>query len=101
TVRRVIDQAAAAGRTVIAISHDMEFVAEAFARVVVLREGHLILDGPTASVFAPDRWDSLASTYLEAPLAARLGARLGLNHVTPTDAALLAALGAAGPAGDQ
>ncbi|HEX2141771.1 MAG TPA: ABC transporter ATP-binding protein [Candidatus Limnocylindria bacterium] len=104
TVRRVIDQAAAAGRTVIAISHDMEFVAEAFARVVVLREGRLILDGPPASVFAQDRWDSLASTYLEAPLAARLGARLRLDHVTPTDAALLAALaslGAAGPAGDQ
>jgi energy-coupling factor transport system ATP-binding protein len=101
TVRRVIDEAAAAGRTVIAISHDMEFAAEAFARVVVLREGCLILDGPPASVFAPDRWESLVSTYLEAPLAARLGARLGLDSAAATDADLLAALGAAGPAGDQ
>ncbi len=35
-VRTVIERAAAAGRTVIAISHDMRFVAEAFERVIVL-----------------------------------------------------------------
>ena len=36
-VRRAVDEAHAAGRTVIAISHDMGFVADAFDRVVVLR----------------------------------------------------------------
>jgi hypothetical protein len=36
----------------------------------------------------------LASTFLEPPLAARVGARLGLG-ATPTDEALLEALGAA------
>ena len=45
-VREIIASAAAAGRTVIAISHDMRFVAEAFERVVVMRDGQVILDAP-------------------------------------------------------
>ncbi len=76
-VRRVIDAAAAAGRTVIAISHDMRFVAEAFERVVVMRSGSVILDGTPAEVFADASSAALESTYLEPPLAARLGHRLG------------------------
>ena len=36
------------GRTVIAISHDMRFVAETFARVVVMGAGRVLLDGPPA-----------------------------------------------------
>lgn len=94
-VRRVIDAASAEGRTVIAISHDMAFVAEAFARVVVMRDGRIILDGPPETVFAADAWDALRSTFLEPPLPAMVGERLGLGS-TPTDAALVAALAAAG-----
>ena len=37
---------AAAGRTVIAITHDPAFAARAFARVVVMRDGALVADGP-------------------------------------------------------
>ena len=98
-VRRVIDEAYAAGRTVIAISHDMDFVAATFDRVVVLREGRIVLDGPPVSVFAESAWEALRSTYLEPPLAAVIGARLELGS-TPTDAALLAALLAALPESD-
>jgi energy-coupling factor transport system ATP-binding protein len=90
-VKRVIDAAHAAGRTVIAISHDMEFVAASFDRVVVLRAGRVILDGSPASAFDEASWDALRSTYLEPPLPAILGSRLGLG-ATPTDAELLAAL---------
>jgi energy-coupling factor transport system ATP-binding protein len=90
-VRRVIDTAQAAGRTVIAISHDMEFVASAFQRVVVMQAGQVILDGPPSEVFAESSWPELRSTYLEPPLAARLGAHLGLQP-TPTDDALIRAL---------
>jgi len=92
-VRSVIDAVAAEGRTVIAISHDMRFVAEAFERVVVLRAGQVILDGPPATVFAAGAWDALASTYLEPPLAALAGERLGVGS-TPTDTALIEALSA-------
>lgn len=90
-VRRVIDEAQAAGRTVIAISHDMEFVASAFDRVVVMWEGRVLLEGPPASVFDESAWESLRSTYLEPPPAALIGARLGLGS-TPTDEALFSAL---------
>jgi energy-coupling factor transport system ATP-binding protein len=79
------------GRTVVAISHDMRFVAEAFERVVVMREGRVILDGSTDQVFSQPNWVTLESTYLEAPLPARLGARLGLG-ATPTDAAFVKTL---------
>jgi energy-coupling factor transport system ATP-binding protein len=97
-VRAVIDRASAAGRTVIAISHDMGFVAEAFSRVIVMRAGRVILDGPPATAFAEEAWVALGSTYLEPPLAARVGARLGLG-ATPTDAALIEALAAPGSGG--
>jgi energy-coupling factor transport system ATP-binding protein len=90
-VRSVVDGVAGEGRTVIAISHDMRFVAEAFERVIVMRAGTVILDGTPAEVFAASAWDALHSTYLEPPLAARVGDRLGLGS-TPTDASLIGAL---------
>jgi len=90
-VRAVIEEAHAGGRTVIAISHDMRFVAEGFERVVVMRSGRIILDGPPAQVFERDAWDQLASTFLEPPLPAVIGDRLALGS-TPTDATLISAL---------
>lgn len=93
-VRGVIEEAHAAGRTVIAISHDMGFVAESFDRVVVLRDGRVVLDGTPGSVFGESSWEALRSTYLEPPLPAVIGARLGLG-ATPTVAALIAKLGSA------
>jgi energy-coupling factor transport system ATP-binding protein len=97
-VRSVVEQAHADGRTVIAISHDMEFVASAFDRVIVMRDGVVIGDGAPASVFASSGWHQLRSTHLEPTLAARVGERLGLG-ATPTDATLLAALAAADKGG--
>lgn len=90
-VRTIVGDLAAAGRTVVAISHDMRFVAESFERVVVMRDGRVVLDGTPAEVFAEAAWKTLASTFLEPPLPSRIGARLGLGS-TPTDAALLDAL---------
>ncbi|MEO8246667.1 MAG: ABC transporter ATP-binding protein [Chloroflexota bacterium] len=92
-VRQVIAAAAAAGRTVIAVSHDMPFVAECFERVIVMRAGRVILDGPPDAVFAADAWDALRSTFVEPPLPALAGERLGIGS-TPTDAELLRALAA-------
>jgi energy-coupling factor transport system ATP-binding protein len=94
-VERIVADLAAAGRTVVAISHDMRFVAEAFGRVVVMRDGRIVLDGAPDEVFAEAAWPTLASTFLEPPLAARVGARLGLG-ATPTDERLVEALAARG-----
>ena len=90
-VQAIVSSAAAAGRTVIAISHDMRFVAESFDRVVVMRAGRIVLDGPPARVFGGENLEVLRSTFLEPPLAAIVGDRLGLGG-TPTDASVVSAL---------
>ncbi len=84
-VASIVGRLSADGRTVIAISHDMTFVAEHFDRVVVMRAGRVILDGPPAEVFAEESWPVLASTFLEPPLAAVVGARLRLGSTPTTD----------------
>jgi energy-coupling factor transport system ATP-binding protein len=91
-VRSVIETASAAGHTVIAITHDMEFVAELFGRVVVMRSGRVILDASPSEAFEASRRDLLRSTNLEAPLAARVASRVGVEAVTEVD--LVAALAA-------
>jgi energy-coupling factor transport system ATP-binding protein len=90
-VMAIVSALGAEGRTVIAVSHDMRFVAETFERTVVMREGRVVFDGPTAGAFAEPNWPVLKSTYLVPPFSATLGARLGLG-ATPTDAAFVAAL---------
>jgi energy-coupling factor transport system ATP-binding protein len=90
-VRDVVARAGGEGRTVVAITHDMEFAAGHFGRVVVMRDGGIVADGSPADVLAADRAVLLASTGLVPPVAARVGARLGLGP-TPTVGALLAAL---------
>jgi len=90
-IRALIDLLHEMGRTVIAISHDMRFVAEVFPRVIVMQGGRVVLDGPPETVFAEASWPTLASTYLRPPLAATLGARLGLGS-TPTEDRLIGAL---------
>ena len=87
-VTAILADLAAAGRTVIAISHDMRFVAGNFERVLVMRRGTVILDGTPEEVFSEEQWPLLASTYLEPPLSARIGARLGIGS-TPTEASLV------------
>lgn len=83
-----------AGRTVIAITHDMEFAAANFDRVVLMRSGQIIADGPPDDVLAAGNADLLASTGLRPPPAALVAAALGLPGV-PADAdALLAMLSA-------
>ncbi|SHG31620.1 energy-coupling factor transport system ATP-binding protein [Jatrophihabitans endophyticus] len=46
----IVDALAAEGRAVIISTHDVEFTAAAADRVVVLAEGEVVADGPTAEV---------------------------------------------------
>lgn len=92
-VLQAVGAARAAGRTVITISHDMRFVARACDRVVVLREGRVILDGSPGEVFSNPNWDALQSTGLEPPFAAVAAHRLGLGAVA-TEEELVTALAA-------
>jgi energy-coupling factor transport system ATP-binding protein len=90
----IVEALRAAGRTVVAITHDMEFAARHFRRIVVMRAGQVVADGPPAGIFGPGGEALLGSTGLEPPVAARIGARLGLGS-TPTEASLVATLLAA------
>jgi energy-coupling factor transport system ATP-binding protein len=91
TVERIVARLAEEGRTVIAVSHDLRFVAETFARVIVMRLGRIVLDATPAEAFTEQKWGTLQSTNLEPPYAARLGARLGLG-ATPTEESVVEAL---------
>ena len=91
----VVAAVASEGRTVIAVSHDMRFVAEHFERVVVMRAGRIVLDGTPREVFAETSWPALRGTWLEPPLAAVVGARLGVGP-TPTERSLADAVGGGG-----
>ncbi len=50
TLRNVVASLAAEGRTLIAVSHDLGFVGDAFPRTIALAEGRIVLDGPTDQV---------------------------------------------------
>jgi energy-coupling factor transport system ATP-binding protein len=91
-VGQIVDAWVDSGRTVVAVTHDMEFAARHFRRVVVMRAGAVVLDGPPDEVFATARWDVLAATGLAAPPAARVAAAMGLDIVPPDAESLLRAL---------
>lgn len=58
------------GKTVILITHDMELAAEYAKRVIVLKKGEVLLDGPTAWAFS--QIEELSSAGLVPPLPSRL-----------------------------
>ncbi len=64
------------GRMVIAITHDMGLVADAFERTVVMAHGRVLLDGDTRSVFAQPA--TFCEARVEPPVVIRLAQRLGL-----------------------
>lgn len=72
----IVQTLAERGKTVIAITHDVDFAAEHFQRLIALRQGELLLDGPTLQVVAQE--EVLATTGVEPPQITRLGLRLGL-----------------------
>ena len=95
-VGAVVEAYRRAGRSVITVTHEMEFAATYFGRIVVMRQGEIIADGTPADVFAPENRDLLASTGLNPPPAARIAARLRLTTVPLDVASLLLALAQGG-----
>jgi energy-coupling factor transport system ATP-binding protein len=49
-LRDVVANLASEGRTVVAVTHDRDFIAEAFERVVVLDAGRIVADGSAAAL---------------------------------------------------
>ena len=89
-IANVIAELRKRGKTVITITHDIDFCAENFERVIAMSEGKILLDGTANDVLAQD--EILATTYVDPPQLTRLGKRLGFNKTVRNQAEFLAAL---------
>jgi energy-coupling factor transport system ATP-binding protein len=78
------------GKTVITITHDIDFCAENFERVTAMAQGKVLLDGKTNDVLGKD--EILATTYVDPPQLTRLAKRLGFRHVVRNQEEFLAQL---------
>jgi energy-coupling factor transport system ATP-binding protein len=78
------------GKTVITITHDIDFCAENFERVIAMSQGKILLDGRANDVLG--REEILASTYVDPPQLTRLGKRLGLKNTVRNQEEFLNAL---------
>lgn len=67
----IIKELSKTGKTIITITHDMDFVANSFSRTIVMRQGEIILDGTTEDVF--NETELLMSTYVKPSSMAILG----------------------------
>ena len=81
------------GTTIIAITHEMDDAIHA-DRVIVMREGHIVMDGTPREVFA--RADALRACGLDVPPLVEIARRLSLPVCLTTDE-LIAALRARAP----
>jgi energy-coupling factor transport system ATP-binding protein len=78
------------GKTVITITHDIDFCAENFERVIAMSQGKILLDGRTNDVLGQE--EILATTYVEPPQLTRLGKRLGFKQAVRNQEEFLDAL---------
>lgn len=77
-IANVIAELKKEGKTVIAITHDIDFCAENFERVIALGNGKVLLDGKSHEVLGQE--EILSQTYVDPPQLTRLGKRLGLKE---------------------
>ncbi len=78
------------GKTVIAITHDIDWCADHFDRVIAIKQGRPWMDGDVHQVFR--QLDLLAETSIEPPQITRLGMALHLPRVVVTAEEFLAGL---------
>jgi energy-coupling factor transport system ATP-binding protein len=90
-IANVIAELRKRGKTVITITHDIDFCAENFERVVAMSQGKILLDGQANDVLGQEA--ILATTYVDPPQLTRLGKRLNLNKTVRREDEFLAALG--------
>jgi energy-coupling factor transport system ATP-binding protein len=71
------------GKTVVAISHDIDFCAENFDRIIAMGQGQILLDGKPEDVLSQE--ETLATTYVDPPQLTRLGRRLNFPETVYTE----------------
>lgn len=78
-IQKMIRDLSSQGKTVIAILHDMDFVAESFERVIVMAHGKVLADGTKEEVFAQK--DILEQARLDQPYLTKLCQQLGYKKL--------------------
>jgi energy-coupling factor transport system ATP-binding protein len=89
-IGRIIEDLKAGGRTVIIITHDIDFCAAHFERIVVMADGRVLVDGPAEEVLG--QTELLATTNVEPPQLVRLAQALGLPQTPLTVESFIASL---------
>lgn len=72
----------AKGKTLLVVSHNLDFCAEHFERVIVLNDGQVVADGPARDVLS--NFGALRAAQLEPPQLARLSEALGVAEAALT-----------------
>jgi energy-coupling factor transporter ATP-binding protein EcfA2 len=97
-VAAAIERLASAGTSILVVEHKADLLARVAARVVVLGEGRLVIEGPAATVLADPRLPGLG---VAPPAHVRLVERLETTHTaSPIVLAAVRAATADGIAGD-
>lgn len=89
-IAHVIAELKREGKTVITITHDIDFCAENFERVIALSKGQVLLDGPAREVLGQE--EILSQTYVDPPQLTRLGKKLGFKEIVRNQEEFLDAL---------
>lgn len=77
-IGQIIEELKSEGRTALIITHDIDFCAAHFERVVVMADGRVLVDGPAEEVL--NQTELLATTNVEPPQLVRLAQALGLRR---------------------
>ena len=74
----LIDELQKRGKTIVTITHDMEFVVNNFERVIVMTNGKIIADGDKRDIF----WEleTLEKSMVKQPYISDLARELGMNE---------------------
>lgn len=86
----LLDELQALGKTVVIVSHDVDFIAEHCGRVIVMENGCVLLDDTTRRVFQSS--DVLERAALQPPQVTRLASALSIAHYVGTEEEFLGAL---------
>jgi len=89
-IAHVVSELKKRGKTIITITHDIDFCAENFERVIALSKGQVLLDGPAGIVLGKE--EILAQTYVDPPQLTRLGKRLGIKKTVRNQEEFLTAI---------
>lgn len=78
----ILQQLSRQGKKFLAISHDMDFVAQNFSRVLVFTDGTLLIDGSAEEVFSKP--DLIRRSFVEPPVPVLVSRDLGMSGIPLT-----------------